>query len=397
MRAYRAEVAFDGDAFLDGGALVFTEGGLIVGVEPRDAPVPDGVEVEEVPGGSLLPGLVNTHTHLCADGGPLALDQLGELTDGQLDAIVASALAQQASVGVTTVRDLGDRAWFVVQHRDPRPGLPRVLASGPPITVAGGHCANMGGAVEGAPGARVAALRAAVDERAERGADVVKVMGSGGVMTPGTDPSLAQFELEELRATVEAAHGHGLPVTVHAHALQAVRYAVAAGADGIEHCTCMTMEGPVLPPDLLDAMAAARIAVCPTLGRVGGELPERTRAAMVRFRLTVESLAAHFGTMLRAGVRMVAGDDSGINPDKRHGVMPSGVAELLICGASVPQALAAATGIGADALGLGEVTGRLRPGLAADLLLVRGDPRVEIEALARPARVVVRGQPAATS
>jgi len=390
-KGYRADVVFDGERFLDGGALVLVEGGVVVAVEQGRAAAPDGVEVVHPPGTTLLPGLVNTHTHLCADGGPSALDQLGELTEDDLHRIVAAALHGQVAAGVTTVRDLGDQEWFVADRRAARDGLPRVLASGPPITVGHGHCAVMGGAIAGAPGTRVPALRAAVEARAERGVDVVKIMASGGVMTPGTDPAAAQFEPAELRAVVETAHGYGLPVTAHSHALDAVRSAVDAGVDGIEHCTSMTRRGPLLPADVLAGLAAARIAVCPTAGRVGRELPARTRAAMERFHLTLETFVRHFGALHEAGVRLLAGDDSGITPDKPHGIMPAAVADLVSYGLSVPQALASATGDAADTIGLRRVTGRLRPGLAADLLIVEGDLRRGVEALTRPVTVVVRG------
>jgi imidazolonepropionase-like amidohydrolase len=316
---------------------------------------------------------------------------LSDLTRDDLDRIVTAALRGQVAAGVTTVRDLGDRDWFVAERRAARDGLPRVLASGPPITVTDGHCANMGGAVAGAPGTRVPALRTAVEARAERGVDVVKIMASGGVMTAGTDPVAAQFELTELRAVVEAAHGYGLPVTAHAHALDAVRSAIDAGVDGIEHCSCMTGHGPSLSADLLADLAAARIAVCPTGGRVGLELPARTKAVMERFNLTLETFTRHFGALHEAGVWLVAGDDSGISPDKPHGIMPAAVADLVTYGLSVTQALAAATGSGAEAIGLGQVTGRLRPGMAADLLIVDGDLRRGVDALTRPVTVVVRG------
>ena len=396
MKGYRADVAFDGDRFVDEGVLVVVDGAGIVGVERPGAAVSEGVEVEYLPGTTLLPGLVNTHTHLCADGGPRALDQLAELADGDLDRIVTTSLRRQVAAGVTTVRDLGDRDWFVADRRAERAGLPRVLASGPPITADGGHCAVMGGAVRGAPGSRLPQLRAAVDARAERGVDVVKIMASGGVMTPGTDPAVAEFSLPELTAVVERAHARGLPVTAHAHALDAVRGAVRAGVDGIEHCTCMTGRGPWLPADLLAELAATRIVVCPTGGR-HGELPERARALMAQFNLTIETFNLHFGSMHEAGVRLVGGDDSGINPGKPHGVMPAAVADLVGCGLAVPAALAAVTGLAADAVGLGSVTGRLRPGLAADLLVVRGDLRRDAAGLAEPAAVVVRGIAAAAA
>jgi hypothetical protein len=126
-----------------------------------------------------------------------------------------------------------------------------IAAAGPPITVGDSHCANMGGAASGTD-----ELLAAVDERAARGLDVVKIMASGGLMTPGTDVHACQFTLDELRLVVDRAHTLGLPATAHAHPLIAVVRALEAGVDGIEHCSCFTPDGVRTPPDLARAREA---------------------------------------------------------------------------------------------------------------------------------------------
>ena len=145
-----------------GGALVLVEGGMIVGVEPATAAVPSGCVVTHFPGGTLLPGLVDAHVHLCGDGGPRALDQLPDLDATALDELIERALDLQLRAGVTAVRDLGDIGWAVVDRHDRQ--AVHIVAAGPPITRPGGHCANMGGAVSGAD-----ELVAAVDERVARG------------------------------------------------------------------------------------------------------------------------------------------------------------------------------------------------------------------------------------
>src|SRR5919202_501325 len=234
-RAYRAEVAFDGDRPRPRGALVLVEAGRIVGVEDADFPVPAGWEVTSLPGTTLLPGLIETHAHLCGDGGPRALEQLPELTDAQLDEIVLRSLRTQLAAGVTAIRDLGDARWAVLERHRSHPDGPTVVASGPPITTPGGHCWFMGGEAQGAR-----RLRDAVRERVERGADVVKVMTSGGLMTATTDATACQYSLGDLRLLVDAAHGTGLPVTAHAHAVAAVEQCLDAGVDGIEHGSCLT-------------------------------------------------------------------------------------------------------------------------------------------------------------
>lgn len=405
MKAYRAQRAFDGEQSLIGGALVLVDGGRIVAVQPAAAPVPDGVEVTEVPGATLLPGLIDTHVHLCADDSPTALDKLADLPDADLDAAITASLLAQRSAGVTTVRDLGDRRFAVLDRRDSAAAwgagtdggpLPRILASGPPITTDRGHCWNMGGEVPGTLGSpeRIAGLRTAVAERVERGVDVVKVMSSGGVMTPDTDPAAAQFALDELRAVVEEAHACGVPVTAHAHALVAVENCVAAGVDGIEHCSCFTPSGLDVRPPVLPALAASGIAVSLTMGQFDdAPIPERVKAVMDRLGFTVENRLQQAAGFIEAGVRLIGGADAGIGPSKRHGVVVRAVAEHVTAGMGGGAALALVTSASADAIGLGDVTGRLRPGLAADLLFVDGDPVADAAALGSPRLVVVRGTP----
>ncbi|PRY47566.1 imidazolonepropionase-like amidohydrolase [Geodermatophilus tzadiensis] len=386
MRGYRADRAFDGERVLPGGALVLVDDGRIVGVEPAGAAVPDGVPVTALPGATLLPGLVDTHVHLCGDSSPRALDQLPELGPERVDTIVASALHQHLAAGVTAVRDLGDHRWAVVE-RAPRTG-PTVVAAGPPITSPRGHCWSMGGEAAGVP-----ALRVAVRERAGRGAGVVKVMASGGAMTAGTDLAACQFTPAEVRAVVEEAHRLGLPVTVHAHALAAVRQALDAGADGIEHCSGLTATGWGVPPALAGRLARAGTVVCPTLGLAPGvRPPPRVQELIDRLGMTEAARAREAARLHAAGVAVVSGVDSGISPGKPHGVLPHAVASLVAGGVPPAEALASATGRAARACGLGGRTGRLAPGLDADLLLVDGDPAVDVTALQRVRLVVSRGR-----
>ena len=388
MHGYRAPRAFDGERLLPGGALVLVEGRTVVGVEPGTAPAPDGCAVTDVPDATLLPGLVDSHVHLCGDAGPRALEQVPELDAAQLDAVISAAGQETLRAGVTAVRDLGDHHWAVLERARHDGAGPTVVAAGPPITSPGGHCWSMGGETAG-----VDALRRAVRERAERGAGVVKVMASGGVMTPGTDLAACQFTLEELRALVDEAHRRGLPLTAHAHGLAAVEQSVAAGVDGIEHCSCLTADGPVLPPGLGAALAAGRIDVCPTVGfRPGVDPPPHVQARMAAVGATVEQHLAHVARLHRAGVALLAGTDAGIGPNKRHGQVAHAVADLVGCGVPLAEALNAATARAARACGLGRRTGRLAAGLDADLLVADGDLTADVTGLQRPRLVVSRGR-----
>ena len=391
MLAYRADTAFDGERPLPGGVLVFVDGGRIVGVEPGGAPAPDGCDVTHLPGTTLLPGLIDAHVHLCGDAGPGALDRIPDMTPIELDAVVENALHAHLAAGVTAVRDLGDHRYTVVDRHHAPAGGPTVVAAGPPVTSVGGHCWSMGGEV-----ATAADIRAAVRERAERGADVVKAMVSGGVMTTTTDVLACQFTLADVRLLVAEAHRHGLPVTAHAHPVAAVELALDAGVDGIEHATCLTGDGMYTPPELAERLAAAGTFVCPTFGfdaqRTGGELPPQLRTALARGNMRLEDRPGQIATLIRAGVTLVAGVDCGINPAKPHGLLPLSLAGLVGCGMPPVAALASATSVAARACRLEQRTGRLRPGLDADLLIVDGDPMTDITALGRTRMVISRGR-----
>jgi imidazolonepropionase-like amidohydrolase len=395
MFGIRAGRVFDGERVVPGGALVLVDDGRIAGVEPGAAPAPEDCQVLDVPGGTVLPGLVDAHVHLCADGTDGTLDRIGEPGQDAMAAVIEQSLRRHLAAGVTTVRDLGDRRFAVLDWRSSAPGggvYPAVVAAGPPITSVGGHCANMGGEAAGAD-----QLWAAVRERAERGVDVVKIMTSGGFATTGTQVMLCQFTLEELRVVVDQAHAAGLPVTAHAHGLPAVHMAMAAGADGIEHCSFLTDEGPLQSEQDLARLAEAGTAVCPTPGMAGTPEPTPNAAALLArlgmtFEQVMEMNKRRVGQMHAAGVRVVSGSDGGIAAAKPHGLLPVSVAFLVEGGVSTVAALASATMLAAAACGLGDRKGRLRAGYDADLLVVDGDPVADIGALARPVAVFAGGR-----
>ncbi|MEV6598663.1 amidohydrolase family protein [Actinoplanes sp. NPDC051346] len=383
----RAAHAFDGEAFFSDGLQVHIEGDRIVDIRPRRAPLPPGQPVVDRPDATVLPGLIDTHVHLVAGGEPdaLALDAGRSAADREL--VIRRALLAQVGAGVTTVRDLGDNR-FAVLDRTVRHDEPSVVGSGPPITSVDGHCAALGGGVSG-----TAALRAAVAERDDHGAQIVKVIVSGGAMTVGSDLLRLQFDVADVRVVVDEAHRRGLPVTAHAHPVSAVEVCLAAGVDGIEHCTCLTPDGIHTLDAVIAGLAERRITVCPTFGRLP-TLPPSPQAieVMRRTGMTLEARFAQVGRLHAAGVPLLAGSDAGIHPAKPHGVLAHAVDELVRSGLPVRAAVAAATSEAAEACGLARTVGRLRRGMVADLVVVDGDVERDVLALTRIRDVVLRGR-----
>ncbi len=362
---------------------MLVENGQVTRVESGGMP-PRGVELIDLPGATLVPGLIDPHLHLGFDGGFGPIDRLVSRSDEEVLESMTVAAGIQLAAGVTTVRDLGDRDHLAVRLRETSSAvLPTILAAGPPITTVDGHCAVLGGAVSG-----VAAIRAAVRERADRGSDVVKIMASGGGMTTTTKMYEPQFSRDELAAAVDEAHRVGLPVTVHAHALAAIRNALAAGVDGIEHCSFLTAEGVEAAEDVVAELVARQVPVTSTVGILPVEGAPAPPPIVVR---NLDAMKAAIAGLFAAGGRVMAGPDAGIAPQKPHGVLPRGLVELAELGLDPAAVLRANTSVAAQVLGLGATKGRVAPGFDADLLAVDGDPLVDITALLRPVAVFARG------
>jgi imidazolonepropionase-like amidohydrolase len=381
--AIRAAALFDGSALVPDPLVLVTDGRIAaVAFGPRAA-VPPDAEPVELPGTTLLPGLVDTHVHLAFDASKDPVGTLGARDDEALLAAMADAARAQLRAGVTTVRDLGDRGYLTLRLRDgAAPALPTILAAGPPITTPGGHCHFLGGEATGIDG-----VRAAVRERAERGVDVVKVMASGGELTPGTVPYEPQFTPDELRALVEEAHRCGLPVTAHAHAVGGIRNAVAAGVDGIEHCGFHTADGVDAPAELVAALVERRVAVGFTGGIAPSDVPPPSE---IRRRLP--ALTALFTRLWQEDARLVVGTDSGIGPMKPHPTLPYGISHLASLGVPSADALRTCTATAAEVCGLGDRKGRIAPGFDADLVAVAGDPLADLDVLHRPVAVFAGGE-----
>ena len=398
--ALRGSRWFDGERFSAGPATMLIDGGKIIGREDGYPDLGDPWQVVEYDDATIIPGLFDCHVHLVADSQFGALDRVPGLDDEQLDAVVAQSLRDQLAAGVTTVRDLGDRRYAVLGHRDrqraaeidPEPGI---VAAGPPLTTPRGHCYFLGGEVDDE-----AAIRMSISEHAERGVDVIKVMASGGASTAGTDLTGTQFTTEQLQLIVDLAHAAGLPVTAHAHALVAIEQCVDVGVDGIEHCSGMTATGVELPDALVGRIAERGIAVSGLVpAPVDMDLSQAPPALQDFVRRTglTPQRAFAFRTDLirrlhRHGVPVVVGNDSGLGPFLKHGRLHLGLSLLSAAGLSNAEVLAAATSRAAEVCGLGTRKGRLTAGFEADLVVVDGDLAADLDAIQRVRTVIRAGR-----
>lgn len=392
-----------GRAALEGGVAVLVEDGRIVAAGPEAAvPAPEDARRRTYPGATILPGLIDQHVHLCVARGETMVDDTRSRTDEELLVWGVGSAERMLRAGVTTVFDCGGRGASGLRIRDAvAAGLglgPRILASGRPITPTQGHCWFWGGEADGEAAVRAAVARLLDEE----GADGIKIMATGGYSTPTTDPMVAAYPRDVLAAAADEAHKRGRYITAHAHGVEGMRAASEAGIDCLQHAS---MIGPgrawAFDDGLAKEMAARGTRAAVTmmqsvrLLRESGQ-PTDWRAAKRGDPLAVPMWMADARGLLDAGVTLVTGTDMTTVTDPDHGeeliLEIEGHVEI---GMTPVAAIRAATHEGARNLGIETLTGSVRPGLSADLLVIDGAPDKDIHALRRPVLVVRQGTPIA--
>jgi imidazolonepropionase-like amidohydrolase len=394
---------FDGQGRLqeDGGVLVTA--GRIEAAGPRHALqqqlVADSPAVEHFEGCTLLPGLIDTHTHLTLPGDGTPAWQYSDHPDEILVLTAARNAWQCLQAGFTTVADMGGKGTTTFRLRDAiEQGFvlgPRLYLSGRPLTITGGHGWRLGGETDGEDN-----LRAAIRQLCKEGADLIKVMITGGG-TPGTDTRRPAYSLPEMRVIAEEAHARKRQVFAHSGAIKATSWALEAGFDVILHCHFQTPDGRNdFDPELGRRILDSGVYVNPTLEtnrnrgaeRVINQLPvEQRQAELDRWQPRYERIAANFGQLYNLGVPLICGSDSGWGYTA-FGQNSLELEAMVAAGMSTAEALISATSRAASSLGWSDRVGSLTPGGLADLLVVGGNPMEEIRALRDVRGVWLAGQ-----
>jgi imidazolonepropionase-like amidohydrolase len=348
----------------------------------RDAVAIDGA------GRTLTPGLIDVHVHLCFDGDADFAAAARELASDAAAAVKAVRnAARTLRYGVTTVRDLGGRGDAVIQvARGVARGLipgPRILAAGRALTITGGHGHSVGFAreVDGPD-----AVRAAVREEIRAGATAIKLVATGGVLTPGITHDFTAFTQEELDAAVDEARSWGRVVAAHAIGAEGIRQAVRAGVDSIEHGSLLDAEGARL-------MKERGTFHVPTISAIAGIVEHADEVppyAAEKGIAIAEKARAAFGRSIRAGVRIACGTDAG-TPFNPHGNATHEIVRMVDWGLTPVRAMRAATSEAAELLRLDDA-GRVAEGHPADLVLYDADPLQDVEAVLRPGMVWRAGE-----
>lgn len=355
-------------------------------------------QILDLPECTVLPGLIDMHVHLNMPGDGTSSDQWMHQPDGVLTAQAAFAAQAALDAGITTVRDCGSRGDTVFDlRRTQELGYgrgSRLVLSGQPITITGGHGWWLGGEADGPEG-----LRHKVRSLVKSRADFIKVLGSGGG-TPNTISWQPSFRREEFMALADESHRLGRPITIHCLNAAAIEIAVEAGADQIEHAGFIVDDygHQEYVPAVGDKLAAAGVAITSTLA-VGGYCVLRMReketltlkeeAFLRRWEMMLETNLGQLAKMHQAGVPIVAGTDAGWRFTPFDG-LPEELALMCRSGMPVMDVILAATSRAAAVMHREHEIGSVTAGLEADLIAVLGDPLSDIRTL-RDLRLVMQG------
>jgi imidazolonepropionase-like amidohydrolase len=374
-------------------ALVVIENAHIVAVGPASqVALPEGIALLDVGDRLVLPGMIDAHVHLLWSGSVSSGQESKVATDSQALLMGARNAQMALKSGLTTVRDCGDRNYLSLALRDcinhGDLAGPRMLCSGPVITSTAGQLWWQSIECD-----RVDELQKAVRTLVKHEVDFVKLMGTGGNATPGSNPEASQYDAAGFQAVANDAHRMGKKVAVHVHGVEGMRYAVDAGIDTLEHCP-FRAHGRIAYDARLVADMVARdlivsLAMPATWYRLRAEDMREPRTHPGH--LWVERYET-IRRMHAAGVKLVVSSDQG-STGTQIDELPL-LMEFLTNQVHIPAAavLRGVTGLAAEALGLADRVGTLAPGKLADLVIVDGDPFADMTAMRRIHTVIKEGE-----
>ena len=364
--------------------VVVIEGERIAAVGDSEMPLPEDARVVEA--GCLVPGLINAHAHLEGSGEPNTMRVFVETNATQRAYACAENARRALEAGVTSVRDLGATGTLAIDLRDAigagkLPG-PNIVAAGTAICMTGGHGWFIGRQADGPWD-----VRKAVREIRHAGADCIKFIATGGVLTKGAVPGIEQLSEEELRAGIGEAHTHGMRCAAHAIGTGGIKNALRAGIDSIEHGHLIDAEGIALALE-------HQTYLVPTLAAIRCIVDAGPEAGMPDFVLRkAREIAEQAETNLRAaraaGVKFAGGSDAATPFNYHHAYYYEVELMQTMLGMSAREALYATTVNSADLLGLPR--GRIAAGDVADLLALERDIETDLRALRTPTLVVKSG------
>lgn len=356
--------------------------------------VPSAAEVIQLPGVTLLPGLIDMHVHIDSDPTLGGFTGIG-LPDSYAAIISVPNAKATLEAGFTTIRNLGAGSWDDVALKDAieagKVVGPRIVPAGYAFGATGGHCDITGLAPSFDAASPYNADspdegRKRVREIRKYGAEVIKICATGGVFSYNTEPGQQQLTFAEMKAIADEAHMWGLKVAAHAHGASGIRDAALAGIDTIEHASLVDDSGIAAARKMgtYFSMDIYNTDYTQAEGAKNGVGEDNLR----KDREIAEIQRQNFGKALRAGVKMVFGTDAGVYP---HGDNAKQFAVMVRYGATPLQAIQIATINSAEALGKKDKLGIIKPGAFGDLVGVMGDPTKDITLLEHPTFVMKGG------